>query len=251
MKKLLPLFFSIALPLFSMEQPKDTAFIKNTWHGYDGKVGTADIQMALFFFENGQVKGNCVYKKQDLKIPVKGAYANNQISLTEMVNGKPYGYFKSTKWDSYSSNLCEGTWTDTLGKKTEKFIMHSIGYGGNSYYHMYPDVDSDFYLEDFMVNLKASVLNDDKEWLANNIKYPISIFIHTGKGENWKTLVIDSKKQFIANYNKIINKAMKNKIKNDVPYNLAGNNKGYMLGNNDILVSPQRSGDIKIITITN
>lgn len=242
------IFFAIVAPLSVIGQSADTSYAKNIWHNYNGKIGSTPIYMSLYFFQNGDIKGYYVYTKYDNKIPVAGQYMNNQVTLTETVNGQPNGYFKSTRWDSYSSNNCAGTWTDATHKKTIEFTMQSEGTGGSSYEHKYPDFTSDDILENFMKQVKESILSGNAEWIASNIQYPIKVNVSTGTSAR---VTITSKQQFIEKSALIFNEAYKTKIKNDVPYDIFGNYQGYMLGSGEIWVRPGTNGGIKIIAINN
>ncbi len=238
------------LPFCLIGQAKDTGFIKNTWHDYEGKIGKSEIQMSLFFFENGDIKGNYVYKKYDKKILVVGTYRNNEVYLTELMNGNPNGYFISKKWDSYSSNYCEGTWTDSNQGNPIKFTMQSTGYGGQSYDHRYPEVDSDVVLENFMKHVKESIIKGDKDWIANNIEYPIKAYKRSKIGIADMRIEIKNKEELIKQFDLIFIPSFKAKIKSDVASNIWGNNQGYMLGNGDIWVNLY-DDKIKIAAINN
>src|SRR5579863_7568562 len=102
-------------------QVKDTGLQKNEWHDYEGALNGVPIQMSLYIFDNDSIKGNYVYKKEETKIPLSGRYAKGQVELVEWFNNHPNGYFVSTRWQTYHSNLCKGTWMDTSRNKNFEF----------------------------------------------------------------------------------------------------------------------------------
>jgi hypothetical protein len=53
-------------------------------------------------------------------------------------------------------------------------------------------------VENFMKRIKNSILNGDKEWIANHISYPLKIH-----NNNTETLIIQDKKQLIDNFDHI------------------------------------------------
>ena len=226
--------------------------MKNAWHDYDGTLKGVPIQMSLFFFANDSIKGNYVYKSDETKINLTGRWlSNSRVELVEWFDGKPNGYFRSTEWETYKSNECEGTWTDTTRNKSFEFELQATGMMKGTYEHRYKEFASDTVLETFMERVKHSVIYEDKDWLAENISYPINVHTHNQVGTEPKSLEVKNKRVLMEKYDIIFNTTFKNKVKNDVPLNLWGNYMGYMLGNGDIWVTPEDGTKIKITAINN
>lgn len=245
------LFTGLVCPFITMGQ-KDTALAKNTWYDYDGTLKNVPIQMSLYLFDNDSLKGNYVYKNEETKINLSGHFKNGQVELVEWFEGKPNGYLKSTKWQSYRNNACAGTWTDTTRDKNFEFTLQATGSMKGKYDHRYSEFTSDTILEAFMKKVKYSVIYEDKDWLSEHISYPIDVHTHNQVGTEPKSLEIKNKHALLEKYDMIFNTSFKNKVRNDVPCNLWGNYMGYMLGSGDIWVTPDPDGSkIRITAINN
>jgi len=254
MKKIIPALFVLGIfisPNNAKAQVKDTSLTKNIWHDYDGTLGTHPIQMSFYLFSNDSIKGNYAYKKNAQKIAIIGKMVKGQVIATEMVDGNPNGYFKSVKWQTYSSNICEGTWTNADNTKSYEFKLSPLGESGTSYLHRYPDVSSDAILENFMKKVKFSVAAGNKVWLADNISYPITVHTYDTAGTSTGTLKIKDKESFLKNYSAIFTAAFKEKLLYDMPFDLFGNYLGYMLGNGDIWVTVGSNKDTLQISAIN
>ena len=64
-------------------------FDTNKWTDFEGTLGKANIQLSLYRFDNGQLKGNYCYKKHESKIQLTGQITGDKIVITEFLNGKP------------------------------------------------------------------------------------------------------------------------------------------------------------------
>jgi len=73
--------------------------------------------------------------------------------------------------------------------------------------------------------VKSSILKEDKNWISNNIKYPISATINSRK------IKIKSSKDFLKNYSKIIHKKFKTEIKKSCSCDIFSNWQGAMFAN--------------------
>lgn len=255
MNNFLRVIVCLAFVMCSLEaisQRKDSNLDKNTWHDYEGTLKGVPIQMSLYFFDNDSIKGNYVYKNEENKISLSGRIINGRVELIEWFNNQPNGYFVSTRWQTYHSNLCKGTWTDTSRNKNFEFELQATGSVVAKYDHRYADFSNDTVLETFMKKVKYSIIYEDRDWLAENISYPIEVHTHSLVATEPKTLEIRNKHALMEKYDVIFNTTFKNKVRNDVPVNLWGNYMGYMLGNGDIWVTPEKDGSkIKITAINN
>jgi hypothetical protein len=65
MKKLFTLTFLI---FNAATQCHAFDFDTNKWTDFEGTLGKANIQLSLYRFDNGQLKGNYCYKKYESKI---------------------------------------------------------------------------------------------------------------------------------------------------------------------------------------
>jgi hypothetical protein len=226
-------------------------FDKNTWTDFEGTLGKANIQLSLYCFENGQLKGNYCYYKYETKIQLIGQLTGDHISITEMVNGKPNGHFEGRVFTDTLDRF-EGIWTDRSNNKSIAFALTIKSICGTDYVHRY----SDFYgtdddVEKFMTHVKAAVLSSDKEWLANHIYYPLKTTLHKNK-----RITIKNKKQFIGYFDQIIHQEYKKKIKSFCVCNMFTNYQGVMLGNGEIWITSEPNStdnhfDYLILAINN
>lgn len=196
---------------------------KRRWHDFEGKLGENDIQLSIYLLDSGQLNGNYCYKKNENKIKFLGQITDDKIELSESLNERTKGYFKG-KILTDSLDWFEGTWWDSAGKRKLHFKLRlsSIcsGLPDNRYSDLY-GTDED--VERFMKRIKASVLNNDKEWLANHINYPINTTIYRGK-----KITIKNKKQLIDNFEQIFHREFKSKIKSSCVCNMFNNYLGVM-----------------------
>ena len=206
-------------------------FDTNKWTDFEGILGKTNIQLSLYRLENGQLKGNYCYKKYESKIQLTGEIKGNKIVITEFLNGQPNGKFEGK---IFTDNLdrFEGTWTDVSHTKTIEFKLTLQSICGSDIEHRYADFyGTDEDVEKFMKQVKASILNGDKEWIANHINYPIKTTLFKNK-----TTTINNKKQLIDNFDQIFYQAFKDKIQSFCVCNMFNNYQGAMLGNGEIWI---------------
>jgi hypothetical protein len=214
------------------------------WSDFEGKLGKTAIKLSIFRFENGIIKGNYCYKKYEEKILLIGKIKGNNIELKEIVEGKTKGLFRGTV-STNGPDLFEGTWSHDAQILSFKLSLSSICGGG--YEHRYSDFDGkDIDVENFMKKVKFAILNNDKEWMADNIYFPIQVHI------NRKNTLIKTKKQFMKNFDNIFYQQFKNEIKSFCVCNMFNNYNGVMLGNGAIWINPDGgSSYCKITSINN
>ena len=207
-------------------------FDTNKWTDFEGTLGKANIQLSLYRFDNGQLKGNYCYKKHESKIQLTGQITGDKIVITEFLNGKPNGRFEGKV---FTDNLdrFEGTWTDSSNTKSMELKLTLQSICGGEYDHRYSDFyGSDDDVEKFMKHVKTSILNSDKEWIANHVSYPIKTTLYKDK-----VITIKNKKQLIENFDQIFHQEFKDKIKSFCVCNMFNNYQGVMLGNGEIWIN--------------
>lgn len=223
----------------------------NKWNDFEGTMGSANIQLSLYRFENGQIKGNYYYKKYGTKIYLSGKIVDNKIELTEFLDGKPNGTFKGTVFTDKKDRF-EGTWVKNSSSQPVEFKLVLISICGGTYEHRYSSFDgTDEALEAFMLKVKNSILKGDKNWIASHTRYPIKAVLNHGK-----LIAIKTGPQLIDNFNQIFNPEYKEKLTPLRTYNLFNNYQGIMLGNGQIWInntpkSTESTPDYQIITINN
>jgi hypothetical protein len=207
----------------------------NTCYDYEGTLGEAPIQLSICFFENDEYwTGSYCYKKYENKIQLAGGINDGQMELTEFLDGSPNGYFKGKLITTDTDDRFEGTWTDASGAKQLDFnltLKSSVGY--NEPEQRYSDFsESEEVVEKFMKKIKLSIKNSDKEWVADNIRYPLNTTLN-GK----EKITIKNKQQLIDNFEQIFYPAYKEEINKHCVCNMFYNSQGIMLGNGDIWIN--------------
>jgi hypothetical protein len=204
----------------------------NQWTDFEGTLGTTRIQLSLFLFEDGKVKGNYCYKKFDTKIHFVGEIVDRKsITLSSIDDKKAPETFKGQFFTNEADRF-EGTWTNSDGSTFPfKLTLQSIV--GSNFDSRYTDFfGSDTEVENFMKKVKKASLTNDKKWMANHVYYPLKTTLN-GK----KTIIIRNKEQFISNFEKIFHPDFKTQIKNSCTCNMFNNYLGATLNNGSIWIN--------------
>jgi hypothetical protein len=208
---------------------KCQSFEEGWWQTFEGKIGTASVQLSLYNLGGEQLKGNYCYLKHETKLQLDGNNDNGKVKLIETMNGKVTGYFFGSidKEDSFT-----GTWTDSAKTRNIPFRLHlEWASAAPTYSHRYTSLsETDTQVEAFMAKTKAAILKGDKQWLADNIHYPIMVSV------NGKRTSIKTKEQFFNNFDGIVSQSYKNNVGAECTCNLFSNIQGVMLGNGEIWI---------------
>jgi hypothetical protein len=210
-------------------------FSENTCYDYEGTLDEAPIQLSICMGENPDyLTGSYCYKSEDFnKIRLSGEFKGDQIELTEFLDNEPAGYFKGQLFTDNTDRF-EGIWTNVPGTRQLKFkltVKSSVGY--NSPYQRYSDFSaSDKDVEKFMRKVKLSIAESDKEWIANNIRYPLNTTLN-----GQEKITIKNKQQLIDNFEQIFYPAYKEEIQKHCVCNMFYNSQGIMLGNGEIWIN--------------
>ncbi|ETZ21830.1 hypothetical protein [Pedobacter sp. V48] len=226
MKKISFLFILVILSI-SFAQALDIE--PNRWVDFTGKLGNSDVQLSIYRFSNGTLKGNYCYKKFEKRIPLTGKISGDLIELTEIVNGRVSGIFTGKVFTDDKDRF-EGRWTNSDKTKSYnlKLTLSSIVAGSES--HRYGSLATDSEVENFMKKTKDAILKNDHQWIISHIKYPINVTL------NHKRIAIKSQKQMSVNFNQIFHAEFKRKIKDACTCNMFTNYRGTMLGAGEIWI---------------
>jgi hypothetical protein len=214
-------------------------------------LGKTRIQLSLFLSDNGELNGNyCLIEKEN-KVQLSGQIKENKIILTEFLDGKPEGNFEG---NIFTNNLdrFEGTWTDVSNINSIEFKLTLQSICGGNLDQRYSDFyGTDIDVENFMKNVKTSILNGDKEWIANHVSYPLRTTLFKDK-----PITIKNRQQLIDNFDQIFHQKFKETIESFCVCNLFNNYQGAMLGNGEIWInnkpnSTEDKFDFNITAINN
>ena len=207
----------------------------NTWNNFEGKLGTSDIQMSLYLFKNGDLKGNYIVKYVSTKILLAGTKKENAISLAEQISGQPVRSFAG----KIKSDTLMGTWIDLAPRPALHFFLHHVSSTSGSFEHRYTDMfGTTENVEQFVQNARSAILSNNKDWIADHIRYPLKHL--TGNGFNG----ITNKQQMIRHFSQIFTKEYKEKIAHDYTTNLFVKNGSVMLGNGELWIT-NKTGSTK------
>ena len=202
----------------------------NAWNTFNGKLGNDEVQLSLYLFADGSIKGNYVFKKHNAKIQLIGHPKANALFLTEVTNNNSKIVFRGNLFTDTLDKF-EGTWVDSSQKKTANFYftLSSINWG--YYEYRYSDMfGTTLEIEAFMDKVKSAILSDNKEWLAAHIHYPTRQVLEKGFTS------INNKQELILYFNEVFTPNFKNKIRHQYTTNLFTKNGAAMLGDGEIWI---------------
>lgn len=203
----------------------DSLFEKG-YYDYQGTISdNMEIQMSVYPLDK-DIVGSYFYNSQRKEIILKGKAGTNDIVLYEYdESGKNTGIFKGTM---VTVDKIEGTWTSADNKASYPFTLSlSHNLPGTEYgkrYAVATGIESDQAAENFVSKIQGYIINDNKEQLAEEVQYPISVKI------NDKDIKIQSEADFIKNYDEIFYPDYKQLISNAFTKYMFANWKGIMFG---------------------
>jgi hypothetical protein len=224
---------------------------KNAWNDFEGTLGDKRIQLSIYVLDSGKLTGNYCNKATETKIQLIGQISGDTIVLHEFENGKPKGFFSGRMFVNDMDSIV-GIWTDKDRSKTFAFKIRKE----STCYSNFDKRYSDFYgtendVENFMKQVKKSILTVDKIWIANHIKYPLTTNLN-GKRE----ITIKNNQQLIKYYDQIFYQSFKVDLKSFCACNMFTNYQGTMFGDGQIWIynkpnSTEDNFDYDIISINN
>jgi uncharacterized protein YcfL len=196
------------------------------YYDYQGTINNnISIQMSIYPLEE-EIVGTYFYEKQKKEIKLQGKAGEKSIMLYEYdETGKNTGIFQGTM---NTVDKIEGTWISTDGKSLYPFtlslksIICGAEYGKR--YALAAENESDQDVENFISKIQNYVINDNKEQLAEQVRYPIIVKI------NGKATTIQNKDDFIKKYAQILYPEYKKAIINAFTKYLFANYQGIMFG---------------------
>jgi uncharacterized lipoprotein NlpE involved in copper resistance len=224
---------------------------KNGYHDYQGTINNnISIQMSIYPLEN-EIVGTYFYEKQKKEIKLQGKAGENSIILYEYDEaGNNTGIFQGRM---NTIDKIEGTWISADGKSifpftlTLKSIIFSAKYGKR--YALAINNASDQDVENYVRKIQNYIEHDNKEQLAEQTIYPITVKI------NGKATEIQDKVDFINKYDEILYPEYKKVIINAFTKYLFTNYQGVMLGNGEMWINEISTTDnnskLMIIAINN
>ncbi|WP_459481166.1 hypothetical protein [Clostridium saccharoperbutylacetonicum] len=221
------------------------------YYDYSGTInGNIPIRMSIYPLDK-DIVGTYYYEKYGNEIKLKGKAGDKNIVLYEYDEmGKNTGIFQGTM---STVDKIEGTWISADKKMSYPFLLSLEGgepgaeYGKR--YAMVVNNKSDQDVENFVSKIQSYIVNDNKENLAEEIRYPINVKI------NGEVIKIQNKDELIKNYGSIFSVDYKASISKAPIKYLFVNYQGIMFagGNiwiNDVMLDNGNS-QLKITAINN
>lgn len=228
-----------------------TAGAQTQWlNDYDGTVGSAKIRMTLLSNEVGGFdRGDgfdCSYfyvaHLKDIKMRCSIAI-DGTFTFQEYEEGGGVRAVFRGRFDKNEKDRAEGTWTRVGQKRGLPFRMTFTqgvaSEDGNRYWQIEAGDPERF--EKQVQDLRSAVIKGDKQKVAAQVKYPITVRI------NNRRTTIRNRTAFLKNYDLIFTKEIVANITKTVPHNMFVKSTGAMLGNGVLWFW----GDGKVIAINN
>ncbi|MEO6454916.1 MAG: hypothetical protein ABIN97_12620 [Ginsengibacter sp.] len=206
------------------------------WADYNGWLGDKEIQLSVYKSADGNLIGNYRFINDEKKVFVfTGSEKNCTYSLDVVDNkneavGKfmfQYSFNKVTKKDIY-----EGVYTDNGNKRSSLRLQLSTMVGGSPTQRYFELFGTTQEVEAFAEKIKASFIDNDKNWLAEKCQYPLIVYFEKGKKR-----IINSDKQFLDNYDKLFSKAFLEKFKKIKCYNMFSSHIGAAMNKGEVVIN--------------
>jgi hypothetical protein len=228
---------------------------------YEGKLGNEAVGMTLTLDgdpDEGKLTGKIIsatyfYVKHLKDIKLQGKlngdrnFVFDELDANGNVAATLTGKFLEKDEQGRKRGLTEylrGEW-QKKGETTKQpflFVTNSFGViAADSNRYAIIDAADDAEFERRVQAFRNAVLKADKQFVANAVRYPISVFI--GK----RQVKMRKKAQFLKNYNRIFDREFVARIKAGVPHNMFARYDGAMIGNGDVWFW----GDGKVIALNN
>ena len=149
----------------------------NQWYDFTGKLGDKSIKLSFYTLKAGKLIGSYCSLANEPKVLLSGNVKGNEIYLKATLNGKITDELIGKIFTDDQDRL-EVSWQKMPKgvKSIFKAVLLSVtaGTADKRYSHI---VGSDAAVEEFVSDVKKSVLMGDKIWLANNLFYPLKVRI--------------------------------------------------------------------------
>ncbi|TGE38832.1 hypothetical protein E4K67_04975 [Desulfosporosinus fructosivorans] len=181
--------------------------------------------MSIYQLGEGVV-GTYFYEKQREEIKLKGKAGEKDIILFEYNGtGVNTGVFQGK---FVTVDIIEGTWVNPVSKQSYPFTLSlqsnlpEVEYGKR--YSVALNTKNDQDVENFAGRIQSYLVNENKEQLAEQVVYPITVKIDD------KVTKIQNNADFIKNYDQIFYPKYRQVITNAYTKYLFANWQGIMLG---------------------
>lgn len=212
------------------------------WSTFSGKIDNYPITISIYNDENDTLFGNYCYNKQEKSIAIKGIKSGSKVYLEEVIENKKNATFEGAVDEN--TNSISGKWIDAVSNKELNFSINLSSRSGETLENRYFPGLSTESVELFIKKTKESIVKKQKEWLSQNIKYPISVAVFN------KKIKIRNQKEFLEKYAGIFSEKFITELKKSCSCDIFSNYQGAMFADGLIWIN-EFNGNLKITTINN
>jgi hypothetical protein len=231
MESRLVIFFSVIFISTALTAQTNSFFHRTDfWHDFEGEIGKNKIDLSLYLFKNGEVKGSYIMNNSEHKIPVFGYMREDSLIIKDTSSNEKMTIISTMK-DSVNDNDFSGYCF--VGRNRFNFNVENRTRTGGTFKNRYkPGVyyGEDSEIELFAKQIKKALINKDREWVSNHVKYPITINLGNSKK------VIATKLSLLSYYDRIFNEPFISIIKDCPTVNLFVNSQGVMFAHGKIWI---------------
>lgn len=233
-------FYTFILFIISIYSYSQT--LSKGWSTFSGKIDNYPITISIYNDKNDNLSGNYCYNKQEQRITIKGTKKGSQVYLEEVIENKKNASFQGSIDEN--TNTISGKWINATNNKELNFNINLSSQSGETLENRYFSGISNESVELFIKKTKESIIKNQKNWLSQNIKYPITVSVFN------KKIKIKNQKEFLDKYSDFFSEKFKNEIKKSCTCDIFSNWQGAMFADGLIWVN-RYTGNLKIISINN
>lgn len=225
------LFFTIFVCSQTLLFSQENNIRQDWWKTFSGELNGKEIAVSVNRGSDNRIVGSSCDLVKNQKVLLSGVESGNNLELTATINDSIIGVFKGVL-TRLEDDFFKGVYTTEITNDSYPFkFKYSSGSWGTTEKRYMDFPGSDTQLETFAKDLIIAFQTNDKEWLSQNINYPLPIYF-----ENKKPLEIKTPQEFKAKFEQIATKELLTKIIDWKTCNLFSNHSGVMLGRGEIWI---------------
>jgi len=204
---------------------------KNRWHDFEGMIGKKLAHFSIFVEDGGKLTGTMCYAGNQSSYLLRGTLQNNRLKFT-ISRQKQIIAEVSGMLTSSDADRIEGDWKEVSTGAKQKIKITYLASCGGDLNHRYTAIDfPDSVAEHFMQTAVTKILAKDKQWVSENIFYPLNT-TYLGK----QGVTIRDAAELLANYDQIFYPAYLSSFTSVCFCGLFHNYRGVMLGSGELWI---------------
>ena len=227
MQKVSLFILSFVLYLQAIANPLE----RNRWHDFEGMIGKKLAHFSIFVEDGGKLTGTMCYAGNQSSYLLRGTMIDNRLkfslSLQKQIIAEVSGILTSSDADRI-----EGDWKEVSTGAKQKIKITYLASCGGDLTHRYTAIDfPDSVAEQFMQTAVTKIVAKDKQWVSENIFYPLNT-TYLGK----QGVTIRDAAELLANYDQIFYPAYLSSFTSLCFCGLFHNYRGVMLGSGELWI---------------